>query len=307
MEVVPVRRSALLILSLRESYLHQNPAGVAVRPSGGWGRLRAKPANGVTTDPDGGTPAGRAVGDSGTSNPANEVTTDPEAENRVLDGLTIPAPPRSSSSAEPYREIIEPALMRGRNAMAIWQDLISDHGFGGSYEAVKRFVRKLGDRVLEILMSNVSTRNYERDRPRLRPFEPGPTEPESQDPKRRGEASRRSGQPGAFGDAGGIPTPLQGRHRQTPHSGRVAEAASSRRCSSLDKGLEELFTISRLDLSPAMRLCLGTTNVIDSSHSGIRTRTRRVSRWKDGQMVLRWAASAFLATEKGFRRIQGYH
>ena len=118
-------------------------AGVAVRPSGGWGRLRAKQANGVTTDPDGGTPAGRAVGDSGTSNLANEVTTDPEAENRVLDGLTIPAPPRSSSSAELYREIIEPALMRGRNAMAIWQDLVSDHGFGGSYEAVKRFVRKL--------------------------------------------------------------------------------------------------------------------------------------------------------------------
>ena len=92
-------------------------AGVAVRPPGGWGRLRTKPVD--------------------------EVTTDPEAENRVLDGLTIPAPPRSSSSAEPYREIIEPALMRGRNAMAIWQDLVSDHGFGGSYEAVKRFVRKL--------------------------------------------------------------------------------------------------------------------------------------------------------------------
>ena len=119
-------------------------AGVAVRPPGGWGRLRAKPANGVTTDRDGGTPADLAVGDSGTSNPANEVTTDSGAGNRVLDGLTIPAPPRSSSSAEPYREIIEPALMRGRNAMAIWQDLVSDHGFGGSYEAVKRFVRKLG-------------------------------------------------------------------------------------------------------------------------------------------------------------------
>jgi transposase len=27
--------------------------------------------------------------------------------------------------------------------MAIWQDLVSDHGFGGSYESVKRFVRKL--------------------------------------------------------------------------------------------------------------------------------------------------------------------
>ena len=36
-------------------------------------------------------------------------------------------------------------------------------------------------------------------------------------------------------------------------------------------------------------------------------RTRRVSRWKDSQMVLRWVASAFLETEKNFRRIQeGY-
>ena len=51
---------------------------------------------------------------------------------------------------------------------------------------------------------------------------------------------------------------------------------------------------------------LGTTHIIDSSHSGIRTRTRRVSRWKDGQMVLRWAALAFLQTETSFRKIQGY-
>ena len=35
-------------------------------------------------------------------------------------------------------------------------------------------------------------------------------------------------------------------------------------------------------------------------------RTRRVSRWRNGKMVLRWAAAAFLATEKNFRRIQGY-
>ena len=47
-------------------------------------------------------------------------------------------------------------------------------------------------------------------------------------------------------------------------------------------------------------------NIIDSSNSGIRVRTRRIGRWRHGQMLLRWAASAFLATEKGFRRIQGY-
>jgi hypothetical protein len=27
--------------------------------------------------------------------------------------------------------------------MAIWQELVTDYGFSGSYESVKRFVRKL--------------------------------------------------------------------------------------------------------------------------------------------------------------------
>jgi hypothetical protein len=31
-----------------------------------------------------------------------------------------------------------------------------------------------------------------------------------------------------------------------------------------------------------------------------------VNRWKKGNMILRWAASAFLSTEKKFRRIIGY-
>jgi len=75
---------------------------------------------------------------------------------------------------------------------------------------------------------------------------------------------------------------------------------------SLREGLEETFTINRLELSPALRRCLGTTNIIESPHAGVRLRTNRVSRWQDGQMVLRWVAAAFLQTEKNFRRIQGY-
>jgi hypothetical protein len=38
----------------------------------------------------------------------------------------------------------------------------------------------------------------------------------------------------------------------------------------------------------------------------VRQRTRRISRWRDGTILLRWAASAFLITEKNFRKIQGY-
>ena len=55
----------------------------------------------------------------------------------------VPLPLRRPSICEAYRELIEQGLARGRNGKAIWQDLVSDHGFAGDYQAVKRFVRKL--------------------------------------------------------------------------------------------------------------------------------------------------------------------
>jgi len=75
---------------------------------------------------------------------------------------------------------------------------------------------------------------------------------------------------------------------------------------SLCEGLAEMFTVSRLGLSPSLSRCLVSTNVIESPHSGVRLRTRRVCRWRDGKMVLRWAAAALLMTEQNFRRIMGY-
>jgi len=75
---------------------------------------------------------------------------------------------------------------------------------------------------------------------------------------------------------------------------------------SLREGLAEMFTINRLGLSPALCRCLCSTNLIESPHSGVRLRTRRICRWRDGRMVLRWAAAAFLITEKSFRKVQGY-
>jgi transposase len=38
---------------------------------------------------------------------------------------------------------IELGLSRGRNAVAIWQDLVDQHGFADGFQSVKRFVRKL--------------------------------------------------------------------------------------------------------------------------------------------------------------------
>ena len=75
---------------------------------------------------------------------------------------------------------------------------------------------------------------------------------------------------------------------------------------SLREGLEEMFTVNKLGLSSSLSRCLVSTNVIESPNSGVRLRTRRVCRWRDGKMVLRWAAAALLMTEQHFRRIMGY-
>ena len=105
-------------------------AGIAVRPAGGWGRRSAaKPLNEVIPEPD-------------ESKPANEVITD--FDGGFPSNPAVPPQNRagSISTSEPYRETIELGLSRGRNAMAIWQDLVSI-GYEGGYQTVQRFVVKL--------------------------------------------------------------------------------------------------------------------------------------------------------------------
>lgn len=75
---------------------------------------------------------------------------------------------------------------------------------------------------------------------------------------------------------------------------------------SLREGLEETFTTSRLGLPSTLTRCLVTTNIIENPNGGVRLRCRRVIRWRDRSMILRWCASAFLECEEGFRRIMGY-
>src|SRR5437016_4926730 len=115
-------------------------AGIAVRPPAGWGRRApAKPANEVTTDPAEAKAASEVTDNPSEAKPANEVTTDfgqpisPPTRNRD----------RATSECEPFRDLIEQGLGCDRNAMAIWQDLVTDHGFPHGYQTVKRFVRKL--------------------------------------------------------------------------------------------------------------------------------------------------------------------
>jgi transposase len=114
-------------------------AGIAFRPPGKWGRAPAKPANGAITDSDAAKAADPVNLEPPTAKPANEVITDFGAE------LATAPPGRSptSSACESYRETIELGIARGRNAMAIWQDLVDTCGFTASYQSVQRFVHKL--------------------------------------------------------------------------------------------------------------------------------------------------------------------
>jgi hypothetical protein len=108
-------------------------AGVAIREPRR--RRPPKPASPVSTDP---------------ANPASEVSTDLAALPPGLVDLSPWPPPTSrastASACEPYRELIELAFGRGRNAMAIWQDLVDEHGFAARYASVRRFVIKLRGR-----------------------------------------------------------------------------------------------------------------------------------------------------------------
>ncbi|MGA7359454.1 MAG: IS21 family transposase [Candidatus Sulfotelmatobacter sp.] len=125
-------------------------AGIAVRLPSGWGRCEPKPANEVITDFGAAKPAIAVIPDacnpSPSPNPENpspkgrsKTTSKPANENQVITDSEVVTGP---SACEPYREAIDLGLSRGRNAMAIWQDLVSEYGFASSYQSVQRFVRK---------------------------------------------------------------------------------------------------------------------------------------------------------------------
>jgi hypothetical protein len=46
---------------------------------------------------------------------------------------------------------------------------------------------------------------------------------------------------------------------------------------------------------------------MESANSACRGIIRRVSNFKDGEMVLRHAAAGFMGAEQGFRRVRGYN
>ena len=74
----------------------------------------------------------------------------------------------------------------------------------------------------------------------------------------------------------------------------------------MKEGLEETLTALGLPLSDALRRSLVTTNAAESLISHTRHVTRNVTRWRTGQMIVRWVAAGVLEAVKGFRRLKGY-
>lgn len=70
------------------------------------------------------------------------------------------------------------------------------------------------------------------------------------------------------------------------------------------EGMAETFTINSADVPLGLHRCLATTNIW-SRQAGC-ARRRATSAAGATATVLRWAAGAFLLTEKRFRRIMGY-
>ena len=93
-------------------------------------------------------------------------------------------------------------------------------------------------------------------------------------------------------------------HSLKPRS--TVDGISPSAARSLEDGLEETLTLHWLGLNVQLRRSLSSTNLIESCFARTASWARRIKRWRDARMVMRWGAAALLVAEKGFRRIQGY-
>src|SRR5208282_4503548 len=101
--------------------------------------------------------------------------------------------------------------------------------------------------------------------------------------------------------------------RDTKRARRLLEGLARRlehqhpgAASSLREGLEETLTVMRLGLPENLERVLSSTNLIENLFSRVREIGRRVKRWQNGTMVLRWTAAGVLEAERGFRKVAGY-
>src|SRR4029079_12712578 len=101
------------------------------------------------------------------------------------------------------------------------------------------------------------------------------------------------------------PDPEQGL-RNAKHLAAQLDKRYPSAAASLREGLEEMFTVARLGIDRRLAETLTTSHPVESMISIARATNRNVTRWRDGQMVLRWTAAGMLNAERYFRRIKGH-
>jgi transposase len=115
----------------------------------GWSRRRIARELGVHRET-----VGRYVGGAGAAKPADNAPTGSDVQEGVEENASLGvdvskpasnAPTGRPSAAAPWRAVILEKLDRGLSAQRIYQDLVGDHGYGGSYYSVRRLVEKLAD------------------------------------------------------------------------------------------------------------------------------------------------------------------
>jgi putative transposase len=94
--------------------------------------------------------------------------------------------------------------------------------------------------------------------------------------------------------------------RQLESLARRLEHQHPGAAASLREGLEETLTVMRLGLPANLERVLSSTNLIENLFGRVREIGRRVKRWQNGTMVLRWTAAGVLEAERGFRKLVGY-
>jgi transposase-like protein len=82
---------------------------------------------------------------------------------------------------------------------------------------------------------------------------------------------------------------------------RYPDAAASMR-----EGLEETLTVHKLEVPGLLRKTLSNTNAMESANATAASIVRRISKYQNGEMVLRHMAAGFIEAERGFRRVPGY-
>jgi transposase-like protein len=87
---------------------------------------------------------------------------------------------------------------------------------------------------------------------------------------------------------------------------RTLRADHPSAAASVEEGLEETLTVMGLRLPRGLERVLSTTNIIENLIGSTRDLSYRVKRWRDGQMIVRWTATAVQEASKQFRRIAGY-